>query len=125
MFVSDLYPGSISDKELTRRCGIIDMLDKDDAVMADRGFDIEEDLILRGVKLNIPPFLKGKLQLSQADLVETRRIASLRIHVERAMERLKNFHIFDKPLPPSFSDTANQVFYICAVLTNFYPPLCI
>ena len=59
VFVSDLYPGSISDKELTRRCGIIDMLDKDDAVMADRGFDIEEDLILRGVKLNIPPFLKG------------------------------------------------------------------
>ena len=54
VFVSDLYPGSISDKELTRRCGIIDMLDKDDAVMADRGFDIEEDLILRGVKLNIP-----------------------------------------------------------------------
>ena len=64
VFVLDLYPGSISDK-LTQRCGIIDMLDKDDAVMADRGFDIEE---LKGVKLNIPPFLKGKLQLSQADL---------------------------------------------------------
>ena len=125
VFVSDLYPGCISDKELTRKCGILDMLDKGDTLMADRGFDIEGDLILRGVRLNIPPFLKGKQQLSQSELVQTRRIASLRIHVERAMERLKNFHIFDKPLPPSFRDTANQTFYICAVFTNFYPPLCI
>ena len=124
VFVSDLYPGCISDKELTRKCGILDLLESGDTLMADRGFDIEGDLILRGVRLNIPPFLKGKQQLSQSELVETRRIASLRIHVERAMERLKNFHIFDKPLPPSFRDTANQTFYICAVLTNFYPPLC-
>ena len=124
VFVSDLYPGCISDKELTRKCGILDMLDKGDTLMADRGFDIEGDLILRGVRLNIPPFLKGKQQLSQSELVQTRRIASLRMHVERAMERLKNFHIFDKPLPPSFRDTANQTFYICAVFTNFYPPLC-
>ena len=28
--------------------------------MADRGFDIEADLIPLDVKLNIPPFLKGK-----------------------------------------------------------------
>ena len=58
--------------------------------MADRGFDIEDDLILLGVKLNISPFLRGKDQLSTYELVETRCIASLRIHVERAMEQLKN-----------------------------------
>ena len=72
IFVSDLYPGCISDKELTRRCGILDMLDKGDIIMADRGFDIEEDLILKGVRLNIPPFLRGKQQLNQLELVETR-----------------------------------------------------
>ena len=123
-FVSDLYPGCISDKDLTRKSGLLKLLEKGDCVMADRGFDIEEDLVLIGVKLNIPPFLKGKAQLSNSELIETRRIASLRIHVERAMERLKNFHIFDKVLPASFRDTANQVFFVCAVLTNFYPPLC-
>ena len=120
IFVSDLYPGSISDKELTRQCGLLDKLESGDSVMA----DIEDDLILLGVKLNIPPFLRGKDQLSSYELVETRRIASLRIHVERAMEQLKNFHIFDRPLPSSLSDTANQVFFICSVLTNFYPSLC-
>ena len=36
--MSDLYPGCISDKELTRMCGILDMLDKGDTLMADRGF---------------------------------------------------------------------------------------
>ena len=124
IFVSDLYLGCISDKELTKRSGLLDMLEKGDAIMADRGFDIEEDTILREVKLNIPPFLRCRQQLDPSELVETRRIASLRIHVERAMERLKKFHILDKPLPPCFRDTANQVFYICAVFTNFNPPLC-
>ena len=54
--------------------------------MADRGFDIEDDLILQGVRLNIPPFLRGKQQLDEDERVVTKRIASLRIHVEGAME---------------------------------------
>ena len=58
IFVSDLYPGSISDKELTRQCGLLDKLESGDSVMADRGFDIEDDLILLGIKLNILPFLR-------------------------------------------------------------------
>ena len=65
--------------------------------MADGGFDIQDDLTPLGVKLNIPPFLRGKSQLDSNEMIETRRIASARIHVERAMERIKNFHIFDKP----------------------------
>ena len=92
--------------------------------MADRGFDIEEDLLLKGVKLNIPPFLREKAQSSTTELIETRRIASLRIHAERAMERIKNFHVFDRPLPASFTDIANRMFFVCCVLSNFQPPLC-
>ena len=123
-FVSKLYAGSISDKELTRSSGILEMLESGDSVMADRGFNIQEDLALLGVALNIPPFLKGKTQLTEKELIETRRIASIRIHVERAMECIKNFHIFDRTLPSSMSTIANQIFYICAVFSNFHPPLC-
>ena len=48
-FVFDLYHGSIFDKELTRRSGILDLLKEGDSIMADRGFDIKEDLALLGI----------------------------------------------------------------------------
>ena len=109
-FVFSLFSGSISDKELTRQSGILALLEKGDSLMADRGFDIEADLISLGVNLNIPPFLKVKSQLSEKEMVETRRIASVRIHVERAMECIKNYHIFDKDIPSPLTDLADQIF---------------
>ena len=97
-FVSDLYSGTISDKRLTQMSGILDLLEQGDSVMADRGFDIQDDLTPLGVTLNILPFLKGKTQLDANEMVETRRIASVRIHVKQAMGRIKNFHIYDTSL---------------------------
>ena len=81
-FVSSLYAGRTSDKKITKDCGILDLLEPGDHVMADRGFDIESDLP-PGVLLNIPPFLDGKDQLSLEEEVITRKIASERVHVER------------------------------------------
>ena len=98
--------------------------------MADRGFDIMDDLAPCGVKLNIPPFLRGRSQLDQRELIKTRRIASLRIHVERCMERIKNFHIFDGVMPLSLMDVADQMFccydkllhtLVCLACTNYFP----
>lgn len=123
-FVSTLFSGAISDKELTRRSGILLLLEKGDSVMADCGFDIEEDLISLGVRLNIPPFLRGKTQLNEKKVTETHCIASVHVHVERAMERIKNYHIFDKHMSSSLTDLADQILYICAILCNFWPPLC-
>ena len=123
-FVPRLFAGSISDKELTRQSGILDLLEPGDSVMADRGCEIEEDLILHGVHLNKPPFMRGKTQLPGKELVITRRIASLRIHVEREMERIKNFHIFDRPLPVQLTELADRIFFVCCILTNFHPRLC-
>ncbi|XP_078320202.1 uncharacterized protein LOC144621262 [Crassostrea virginica] len=41
-FVSSLYTGGISDKEITARSGIIDLLEANDDVMADKGFLISD-----------------------------------------------------------------------------------
>ena len=54
------------------------MLDPGDSVMADRGFDIQVDLVLLGVGLT---FLKEN-QLSEHELVEAKQIASIRIRIE-------------------------------------------
>ena len=56
--------------------------------MADRGFDIQDDLTPIGVKANIPPFLRRKSQLHANEMLETRRIASEHVHVERMMGRI-------------------------------------
>ena len=72
MYLIYVYGGSISHKELTRCSGILDLLEQGDSVMADRGFDIQNELTLQGVRLNIPPFLKGKSQLSGGN--QTNRI---------------------------------------------------
>lgn len=73
-FISELYGGCISDRELTVRCGILDLFEPGDTVMADRGFQIADLLAERGVDLNIPPS-KLQPQLTEDELVETRRIA--------------------------------------------------
>ena len=64
-FVSQLYPGSLSDKEIEARCGILHpgLREKRNSIMADRGFTIQEQLDPLGVKVNIPAFLDGKEQL--------------------------------------------------------------
>ena len=66
--------------------GILDLLEPGDSVMALRGFEIQELLLSKKASLNIPPFLRCKDQLDPNEEDETRQIASVRIHVERAIE---------------------------------------
>jgi len=121
-FVSKLWGGRVSDKKITQESGILDIVDVGDNIMADRGFDIE-DILPPGVHLNLPPFKGTREQLSAKEVEETARIASVRIHVERAIGRIKNYHILDGVLPVSLSHVANQIFTVCSYLTNFLPPL--
>jgi len=55
-FVSDLFPGSTSDKVITLQSGILFQLESGDLVIADKGFLIR-DILSNNIKLNIPPFL--------------------------------------------------------------------
>ena len=122
-FVSTLYTGGISDKEITRCSGILDLLEAGDSVMADKGFDIGNMLQEYNVELNIPPFLENQGQFSTQDVQKTKTIASLRIHVERAIRRVKEYHFFDSDVPLSTLGSVNQLFSIACLLTNFQGPL--
>ena len=53
-FISDLYGGNISDKKLTQMSGLLNLLEPGDAIMADRGFTIDE-ILPHEVTLNVPP----------------------------------------------------------------------
>ena len=52
------------------------------------------------------------------DVIKTQQIASLRIHVERAINKIKKFHIWDKVVPLSAFGVVNQMWSICAFLCN-------
>lgn len=52
-FVSELYVGRTSDKELTKNCEILKLLEEEDQIIADKAFLIE-DCLPDGVTLNIP-----------------------------------------------------------------------
>ena len=90
-----MFVGSISYIELTQELGFLTTLqDKPGiSIMADRGFTIKDMLKEFGIELNIPQFMEGCAQLSLKEVQEGRKIASVRIHVERAVGRMKNFAI--------------------------------
>ena len=98
-FVSECYEGSISDKRLVEVSGLLEKLEPGDEVMADKGFQIQDLLAPLGVRLNIPPFLNSNHQMPANDVILTKNIAHLRIHVERAIGRVKEFHILQNVLP--------------------------
>ena len=95
--------------------------------MADRGFTIKDMLKDIGIELNLPPFMEWRAQLPVKEVQEGRRIASVRIHVERAIGRMKNFAILQGKFPISTSRIINQVVCVCvcvcAFLINFMPAL--
>ena len=91
--------------------------------MADRGFTIRDQLHEVGVELNIPPFLDGQKQLPPSKVQEGRTIASVCIHVESAIGRIKTFTILKSPLPLCMARIANQIVTVCALLVNFQPVL--
>jgi len=122
-FILDLYGGHISDKKITELCGILYLLEPRDMVMVDRGFDIQHILASKNVILNIPPFMNGKKQLSLEEELETRSIASVCIHVERAIERIKSYRILQGVIPIRLHSQLDQIWFICSSLTNFLPPL--
>ena len=87
------------------------------------GFKIQDLLTPRGIRLNIPPFLQTKIQMTANDVFLTKKIARLRVHVERSIGRVKEFKIFHDTLPASMWDCISNVIYVCCMLSNFGPPL--
>ena len=122
-YVSKTYGGCASDRFITETSGILNKIQPGDSIMADKGFNIGDLLVGQGSRLVIPPFLKDKGKFSKRNATKTSNIAKARIHVERAISRLKDFRILQGAIPLTRKDKLDDILTICAALTNLAPPL--
>ena len=90
-FVSKAYGGRSSDAFITNHSGILGKFEDGDQIMADKGFPHIQ--IQNGVTLVMPPFGSGGRQFTEEQMNETFSVANVRIHVERAIGRMKVFDI--------------------------------
>jgi len=119
-FVSKLYPGSTSNKKIVANCGVLNTFNPGDLILADKGFLIS-DILPNGTYLNIPPSLVST-QFTPSEVEKTKNIARARIHVERAIQRLKQYQILSH-IPKSLYIKSSIIFQLCAALVNFKNPL--
>ena len=117
-FLSHGWGGRISDKQLTIESGFLDFLTIGDSISADRGFLIAEEVATREAVLEIPSFTRGKSQMPAKDVDESRRVAQVRIYVERVIGRLKTFKILNSTIPISQVDLLNDVMIVVSALVN-------
>ena len=125
-----MWGGCVSDKFLTQQSGFLKLIDPGNTILADRGFDISDDIGLHGAKLIMPAFTRGKMQLSQQEVEVSQRIARIRIHVERVIGEMKNkYTILQGTIPVNClkhkadmeSANVDKILIACAALTNLSP----
>ena len=76
--------------------------------------------------IKIPAFIKGKKQLSGIEVEQTRRIANVRIHVERVIGNIRNkYSILSATQPIDFvtvrNGDATTLHKICLLYTSPSP----
>ena len=86
--------------------------------MADRGFQIQEDLLLHFCNLQVPPGARTKSQMTKKEIQKTKETANLRIHVERAINRMKSYRILKGTLRITMMQHVDEIVLVCVALCN-------
>ncbi|XP_064486326.1 uncharacterized protein LOC135398793 isoform X2 [Ornithodoros turicata] len=115
-FVSPLFPGGTSDRDLVTESGFLELqFDAGDCVIARRSFYVADLLKPLKVRLCVPP--KEKTTLMNQDVVDVQKVALERIR--KRVEVIKSFHILDRQFPTDIAPMADRIWTVCCVLTNF------
>ena len=123
MFLSGCYGGRATDQYICQNSGFYSNLEYGDEIMADRGFQIKEDLLHHYCSLSIPPGARVKSQMTTSECKKIKEVANLRIHVERAINRLKTFSILKNVFPLTSLPLGDDIIRTCAAICNIQPTL--
>lgn len=131
IFISKAFGGRTSDKEATAQSGLYDLLKENDLVLADKGFLIRDEVKAKKAHLELPVFIKNGNQLHPTEVESSRKNSSLRIHVERVINILrqkfnmctdiakmsavaKHDDLFDR-------DLYDMIVFVCSCIVNMCP----
>lgn len=123
-FISKVYGGRHSDSFITRDSGFLSLIEPGDVVLCDKGFPaIKTTMADEGAVLVMPPFNVGGGQLSKENMETTLIIAQVRIHVERAIQRLKLHNVLTNRVPLTLIPQMEKVMQVCSALVNMQSPI--
>ena len=128
-FILKGWGGRVSDVHLTENCGLLSKLLPGDVILADREFTIEQATGVYCAEVKIPPFTKGKKQLSKMEVDQAWQLAQVRIRVERVIGLVRQkFSILQSTLPINMIKTdasdaedisaVDKMVIICCALCN-------
>lgn len=119
--------GRCSDKFITENSGFLNNILPGDVILTDRGFDIRESVGLMCAEVKMPAFMKGRKQLTMMDVIDSRKIANVRIHVERVIGSIRQkYNILNSCLPIDFLRKVDEdhhafvdkIVWVCCSLNN-------
>ncbi|XP_037507968.2 uncharacterized protein LOC119383744 isoform X2 [Rhipicephalus sanguineus] len=123
-FLSKAYGGRASDSFITKESKILEkFLPSIDSVMVDKGFLIDELCLQHHVTMVRPPFLRKKKQLTQREAQQNQSIAAARVHVERAIQRMKVFKILSGNLGTELFPYIDDILTVIAGIVNLSKPI--
>ena len=98
--------------------GFLEKLQSGDAVMADKGLNIQDSLALHKTVLIARPVMM-KNNVSALASIATRHVATARVHIERIIKRVKSFNFFIRVNPLTCKPYTTQVEILLRFLLRF------
>lgn len=113
-FISRGFSGRTSDKEILSESGYLDVVPSGSKVLADRGFkQVAALLQQKNCTLVRPPSVHSNKKPSKEEVRLSKLVASLRVHIERVIRRVREF----KMLAPHASISTSLLRYLdCIVI---------
>ena len=118
-YVSPLFGGSTSDRQIVERSNLFSMCDPGDSIMADKGFNVQDLFAPFDVSINIPTFFRKRNRLTGNIVLHDRKISSKRVHIERLIGLGKTYKILCHPLTATETKVSSEIVFICYMLCNF------
>lgn len=124
-FVSKCHGRRASDAQITVSSGLINLLEPGDLVLADKGFPQIKSLLDesgRNILIVVIPLFLHNQPFTEEEVESTYKIAKVRIHIERIMQRIRTFEIVDK-FTIEILPYCDNIVFMCCVLVNLQPPI--